>query len=301
MAYYSGQAASYQEIINTVVGHLQSEGWTWNGVVLSKENVFVSLQLANVGFNTLTQNVIRLVGGEGLGGTNLLNPSPIGNAIGTFVANSSYGMTSFPVEYHLHINNLEVYLICNYNLDYFMWLAFGEGYIGGTFGVPAAGRYQYNSTRWPLASIRSTGGGGGNQDSPSAAFFWNTNFPSLLTPKNYTGCILLNSTWHTNVNAIGSISPLMDRQPNNWNNEAVFLQIQPAMIVSSSKSQILKIIQTARYIRLDNFEPKQIIQMGSEKWKVYPFYRKNSAQRNGGDDGIDHTGTFGWAIRYDGP
>ena len=300
MAYYSGQAASYQEIINAVVEHLQSEGWAWDGVILSKESVFVSLQLANVGIDTLNQNVIRLVGGEGLNGTSLLNPSPIGNAIGTFVGNSSYGMTSFPIEYNLHISDLEVYLVCNYNIDYFMWLAFGPGWIGGTFGVPASGRYQYDHTRWPPVSIWSTGGGAGNSDSPSAAFFWNTNYPSLITPKNYTGCILLNSVWYTGVNAIQGLAPLMNRQPNNWNKESIFLQIQPIRIDGSSKSQILKTIQAARYIRLDNLEPKQIIQMGSEKWRVYPFYRKNASRRDGGDD-QDHTGTFGWAIRYDGP
>ena len=300
MAYYSGQATSYQEIIDAVVDHLQSEGWAWNGVVLSKENVFVSLQLVNVGSYTTTQNVIRLVGGSGLNGSNLLNSSPIGNAIGTFVHDSSYGMTSFPIEYNLHINDLEVYLICNYNIEYFMWLAFGAGWIGGTFGVPPSGRYQYGHTRWPLASIWGTGGGAGNQDQPSAAFFWNTNYSSLVLPKNYTGCVLFGSSWYTGVNAIQNIAPLVDRQPNNWNNEALFLPINVTTLVGGNKSQILKSIQTARYIRLDNFEPKQIIQMGSDKWKVYPFYRKNSAQRNGGFD-IDHTGTFGWAIRYDGP
>jgi hypothetical protein len=33
---------------------------------------------------------------------------------------------------------------------------------------------------------------------------------------------------------------------------------------------------------------------------IFPWYRKYSATRDGGTN-IDHTGTFGWAIKYEPP
>ena len=55
-----------------------------------------------------------------------------------------------------------------------------------------------------------------------------------------------------------------------------------------------------RFLRIDNYQPGDIIPLGPDRWKVAPWYRKNTAQRDGGSN-IQHTGTFGWAIRYDGP
>lgn len=303
MAYYSGQASSYQEIINIVVNHCTNEGWSWNDPVLSKGDAFISLQVANVGAYSDTQNLIRLVGGFGTTGSTLLNPSPIGFAIGTAVGNSSNGMTQFPIQYSLHINSSnEVYLICRYSVDFFMWFAWGETFVGGSFGVPASGRYANRHSRWPMVVMTAASGGGGNQDGPSCAFFWNTNYPALSQPKNYTCCIKHDQVWQTSVNAIQQAAPLVARQPSNFFDEAILLPIRPSRIVAENKTQILAEIQHARYLRIDHYEPEQIIALGHERWKVYPFYRKNTQQRNGGAaGGADHTGTFGWAIRYDGP
>lgn len=42
---------------------------------------------------------------------------------------------------------------------------------------------------------------------------------------------------------------------------------------------------------------------GTDRWKIYPFHRKNAAVRNGvsWSTGADHSGTFAYAIRYTGP
>ena len=72
------------------------------------------------------------------------------------------------------------------------------------------------------------------------------------------------------------------------------------MARASNKVSILAKIENARYLRIDNLQPEQILTFGAEKWMVFPFHKKNSSVRDGGTS-IDHSGTFGWAIRYDGP
>ncbi len=58
--------------------------------------------------------------------------------------------------------------------------------------------------------------------------------------------------------------------------------------------------ENAKFIRINNYEPEQLIVLGNDKWMVFPFYKKNS-ESLGGTGISDHTGTFGWVIRYDGP
>ena len=302
MAFYSGLANSLQDLMDALVGHCTAEGWSWSDSILSKENTYVSLSVENVGaFGT--QNVIRLIAGKGVLGSTLQNKSPLGVAIGTAITNSNYGMTQFPVEYNLHINsNNEVFLICKYSIDFFHWLAWGDNFIGGTFGVPQTGRFTYNHDRWPMVAIEINRGGSGNQDAPCCAFFWNTDYPNYATPKNYTGSVWDGTNWITSSNAIQSLEPLVARQSSNFFSESVLLPINIGRQVASNKTQILAMVQNARYVRVDNYEPEQIITLGSDKWKIYPFYRKNIQERDGGwFGGADHTGTFGWAIKYDGP
>jgi hypothetical protein len=72
------------------------------------------------------------------------------------------------------------------------------------------------------------------------------------------------------------------------------------------KSSLVADLANARLLRIDNITPGDILTIGTDKWKAYPWYRKNVSARDGsGNQGsaynINHTGTFGWAIRYEGP
>ncbi len=106
--------------------------------------------------------------------------------------------------------------------------------------------------------------------------------------------------FYNNVQAVRLIQPLISRQPSAFSSEAIFLPIQIAVPRASNKTSIVADVKNARYLRIDNYEPGQILTLGNDKWMVFPFHRKNITARNGGDY-IDHTGTFGWVIRYEGP
>ena len=92
----------------------------------------------------------------------------------------------------------------------------------------------------------------------------------------------------------------MEYLPSKWSDNAMLLPIHIINSVTDIKVALVADLSYARYLRIDNFEPNQIIEFGNEQWKVYPFFKKNSAVRDGGST-INHTGTFGWAIKIDNP
>lgn len=62
--------------------------------------------------------------------------------------------------------------------------------------------------------------------------------------------------------------------------------------------------RNARLCRLDNLTPGSIVTYGADQWKVYPWLRKDATTRNGVNNNFgtppNHTGTYGYAIRYTG-
>ena len=99
--------------------------------------------------------------------------------------------------------------------------------------------------------------------------------------------------------AVGS---LLQQLPNLYNSANVLLPIKPVALRSSGGVTIIANPKNARYLRIDNVVPGEIITFGAEQWKCYPFYRKDSNARNGVPwaTGATHSGTFGYAIRYTG-
>jgi hypothetical protein len=97
--------------------------------------------------------------------------------------------------------------------------------------------------------------------------------------------------------------PLMDRARNTLANETVMLPIAgghydgPGQFFENRHVEIE--VQNARYFRLGNNAPRDIITVGKTRYKVYPWYKRDAASHGGGNR-VNHTGTFGWAIKYTG-
>lgn len=109
------------------------------------------------------------------------------------------------------------------------------------------------------------------------------------------------------VNMFHGLSPLLDYGPNAWNQQLVLL---PSLILQkrpSSKVSVIGELSHLRMCRNDYVDPGSIVTLGSDKWRVYPCYRRDLANRNPIDLGgsasgsQDHSGTIAMAIRYDGP
>ncbi|KVW96177.1 hypothetical protein [Thiobacillus denitrificans] len=269
------------------------------GGVLSKAGVFFKISETAI-------NIICL----GCESNAVLNPAPGVVSIGRIYELSGYPTReiSFPCNYEVFGFAQELYMVANYDVDAYQWMAFGKSTVPGLIGqggwcAATIGVFGISSAADAI-EIAQTGGG---SYSTTAAAFWKTQ---------YGGYIISNNAWvNSGLDAHGwtyngSIldfpigilhsTTLITLQPSVWNSESVLLPLRCFKARPSYKSSLIADLANARHFRIDNFTPGDILIIGSDKWKVFPWYRKNVTARNGGNY-INHTGTFGWAIRYQGP
>ncbi len=309
MAYYSGTVVSLSELQNALVNScLLHTGWSFSGSILSNATLGIYLEI------TSNSTSILFKGKTSPTGDTTLNACRIGRVF----QRTGYptGDIIFPAEYEIFIHDDEVYFIVKHSINVFQWVAFGKSIFdfsasGGTgmwlsasLAEAIVGTTGLSQTAPFYISTTSSGGSGNNARVAPAMFWWGSGV-YLTFRQSFIHSNLDGDGWRLGLsNDFGPMHqvqiPLLDRQPNGWNSETVLLPFNVYKNRGSSKvSQVLQ-PQHCRALRIDNLEPQQILQLGVEKWKVYPWYQKNSAEKDGGVS-VWHTGTFGWAIRYDGP
>lgn len=309
MAYTTGTVASLTELRAALINACVAEGWTWDSgnEVLHKAPLYVQLQVSGLNLSLLGRT--SLTAGDA--------PRTVRMGRLLEIAGQPTFEIAFPAVYHAFIFADEVYFVVNYSVDRYQWCAFGKSTVQG---LPGSGMWIAATTGWDTMrfqnaaapfSINSTGGTEGNINKTSGALFWTTDSAFNAPGRNYfVHSDLDGHGWYTE-NAsptdasgpgIKALTPLIGLLPNTWNSEAILLPARVHKVRPENRASLVADLAYARHTRIDNYEPGQIITIGSDQWKVFPWHRKNAASRNGGGgtSGIDHTGTFGWAIRYEG-
>lgn len=273
------------------------------GRVLSKSGVFFRIgeRATNITCLGCESNVVA-------------NPAPGVVSIGRIFQSSVYGNRdiSYPCNYEVFGFAQELYLVANYDVDSYQWMAFGKstvpglpgqgGWCGASLGVLGEAYFSYPNPIYILPA----GGGTVNNGNTTAALFWTTlaNLSSAQNGWVNHGLDAHGWTWNGTAASIPvgirHISTLVTTQPSAWNSEAVLLPIRAYKERPSYKSSLIADLANARLVRVDNLAPGDILTIGSDRWKTFPWYRRDITARDGGS-GINHSGTFGWAIRYEGP
>ncbi|MGQ2385097.1 hypothetical protein [Acinetobacter ursingii] len=311
MAYYSGQAASYQELLNVLVDACVDQGWTWADGILSKGKIYIRFEVNTNPNADFGEGLIAQLG-IGQTRTNLLTPSNTRVRLGK-VSSDSWGADfTFPVSYNIHIfdNNNEVFFVVKTGVDKYLYLTFGQSEVSG-YGawISASTGVRFSPFTSNVITLYPDFSGDAWHYSKIHAPFW--VIPSGGYDSNLSANEIcrdeVNNNWLNDQTSMGigltaflSYKDLITRQPSVWSSETVLLPINIYASKSQSKISHAFTIQNARYLRIDNYEQEQIIALGNLRWKIYPFYKKNIAVRNSGLR-ESHSGTFGWAIRYDGP
>lgn len=322
MAYYTDAVSGFDDLRTALVAACVAEGWSWDGAILSKGAAYVRPYVSTTE-NTTEGPGLIIEGGTGVSSGSLTGASTARPRLGRPGAAPQFAPLTWPARYYIliHENPDEVFLILNFSIDYFYWLAFG---VSDQPGIDGTGLWLAASTRRGYATdssesvngviISPTSGGGATISTRylgSLSFFWDTNDlggGAAGSPRTiHTG--LDSVSWAGgpgdvqagSVNAIYAAIPHVGRSPSAWNNESVLIPIKIHQWRASSKCSLVCQVRHARYCRVDNYEPGQVITLGDEQWKIFPFYRKNTTSARDGGNRLDHTGTFGWAIRYDGP
>ena len=302
MAYYSGTASSLADLRTALLTHAVADGWVLTGDVLSKAGVYFQIQV--------TATNITCLGCES---NAVANPAPAVTMMGRIFFRSGYTTRemSFPCTYEVFGFAQELYLVANYDVDTYQWMAFGKSTVpglpgqGGWFGSMVGAAVPGNLyTVFPISISSTTGAQDSFPDPTSAALFWSTYAESVSERNCWVNHGLDAHGWTYNGSSsstpigIRHIASLIRMQPSSWNSESTLLPLRCLKERPSFKSSMVVDLENARLIRVDNFAPGDILTLGSDNWKVFPWYRKDITARDGGSS-INHTGTFGWAIRYE--
>lgn len=294
MVYYSGQATNYQDLLNALTNTCVANGWNWAGNILSKDNLCLELIITATG--------IVATGGTHIQNNALQGRSPIQVRMGS--PSTVINLPIFPVFYHVFIFENEVYLVAKFNVNSFYHLCFGKSSLQldqAGLWVSATSTITPSSAQNGGVSISNTGSG--STGATSVGPFWRDGTGQLTYHNSVISHGIDGEIWSpsTTKAACATLqqSPLQNRQPSAWSGDSYLQPINIILDRASSKKSLICAIKNARYIRIDNIEPEQILDFGYEKWMVFPFYKKNILSRDGGSN-VDHTGTLGWAIRYAG-
>lgn len=301
----TGGAGTYYVSVSQTIA---STAITQPGRVLSKAGVFFRIG------ETATN--ITCLGGES---NTVTNPAPGTVQIGKIYERSGYPIReiSFPCNYEVFGFSQELYLVVNYDIDSYQWMAFGKttvpgipgqgGWCGATLGSLIANG-EFNGVYEPISYWHNT------NDSlyinasyqTTAQLFGGSGSPGKSYPTYKNAWVnhgLDGHGWGYGTDYPPGTLPSLElqwQQPSVWNSEATLLPMRSYKQRPSFKISLLTDMEHSRRIRIDNLSPGDILVLGSDKWKVFPWYVKNSAVRNGAG-AANHSGTFGWAIRYEGP
>lgn len=317
MAYQTGIVNSLAGIQTVTRVFLTDNGWTWDAgsSTIYKDDMFVTFVTPS-GDKVLFQAKTALSGG-------LLTENTVG--MGRMVPAREGNLPvpiTYPADYWAFLNDDEFYFVIRYDVARFQFVTWGKstldvgvGGVGTYLSGTVTGADLHNATGLSAGIVitPSTGGRptGSLYTARCAAPFWmsfqrNTTSLSSDLTVDYVHTDFGAPSWDLWVpsgssrESVGNkyAGPLQSVLPNQWNVESPLLPIRAYKRLAESKIALVLDLQHARQCRVDNFNDAEIISIGSDQWQVFPFHRKEIAARNGGDtDYIDHTGTFGWAIR----
>lgn len=290
MAYVTGTANSILDLLSAIQIACTDNGWTLSGSVLHKGTCYIEVKVNG--------SVINVRGGTGIDGSNALTGA-CNTSSGSLGVKWPGQTFTFPISYDIHVHSApdEVYVIINFDITSYQTMAFGQSAMPGIVG---SGNWYngpdnrfINSGWYKFSQIGSFGERG---NGTVASLFCRTSYGANGYGVHHS---LDSATWEVEGSARDWAS-LFWRQPNQWNSESILIPIRVyASRPSGFVSPVLECAH-ARFINIANLEDKQIITLGPDKWKVYPWGQRGApydANANGGTG----SGVCGHAFRYDGP
>lgn len=311
MPYYTDTVASFTLLKSVIETYCVANGWTLFDDILSKDSCFFKL--------TSTSLNLILEGGTSQTSSALNGrpPSPIGGGLGSVKIQSVLNdPILFPITFHIHIfnNPNEVYVFIEYNTGCYQHLGFGKSNLSGiglgswfTGSCNGAASTVLNSSYFGVSSGSSIIFYSENnaQSTINVGFFVGGGYDSLTAfPTSFLYTSLDSSGWYSSfpIKASNTLAGLLTALPNLSNQATILLPIKSVIGRSSGGLSIINNLNNSRLLRMDNHQSGDIVSFGSEQWKVYPWRKRDLTQRNGGSgifSGLLHSGTFGFAIRYE--
>lgn len=330
MAYTSGTATTAADLLNALTGFCVANGWTLTNGVLSKgTNHFLpTVSGANIKVEMGTAAGFT---SPGVTGANyfpyisLNNVWPVFYRIFVVSANGADTVVLSVLE----ANNIEYKYLMFGNLENKVGTWTGGEWMHATYASQTNGSMTRQSNAGITTDTNPSYETGGTntmsfQQAHGALFAMTDgqpNFGSNFTSGNsYIRCDIDGGTFKRNATlGIGNndltgcvdsfrFSRLqMIRQPNTWNGESCLIPVHIYLGRASSTCSRLGTIGHIRFMRMDNYEPGDIITLGLDRWMVLPMYRRDPTDVRGEKGVYNSTaitgssGQLAYAIKYDGP
>lgn len=315
MPYQTGTFTSPADLIATIKSFATSNGWSSSGDVVYKGTVFTELLVSG--------NYISVRGGTGQSAGVITGPSSkTVYCLGEKRLPPSWLTTTifdYPGTFWLFMDTGPDSIVCIMRSNdglYFNWLTFGMSvkyatytggeYFGASFSSNDTGHYpgmcsygQGYGYSWYLETIAPLWW------MPNDNFNVQSNFlirSDLDAGVNWLG----EDGWNTHPNGNAATSELFMRNPNNWTDQTILLPFYLSINRPSDLKSIIGLFPPARIARVINHEAGDLITLGADKYKVFPFFKKDTNYPDGHGlnnslTGAGNSGTMGWAIKYDGP
>ncbi len=309
MAYYTGTAASFADLVAAIKSACVTEGWSQDGDVIWKGGSYFEL--------TDETNHARIHGGVGQSGGVLTGKSTYGARVG-----GSYMVLPITYEIHIFDNPDEVYCVVNYNSDYYQQLSFGTSDVEGAGNGPwftgslntsytasNNGLNIYNESNRTIytycyASVSNNSGGLFNRAVWSGEVASSFVYTDVLGTPGWYSYNSGPTAQRLKHGSASWITGLLNCSPSAFNNTNVLLPIKAMLDMTSNGVATIANPRNARFCRIDYNNPGDIITFGSEQWVVYPWLRKDATNRNGVNNSTstppNHSGTMGFAVKYTG-
>lgn len=337
MGYFTGTASTPADLLSKLKTHLSvdlpgAEQWTVEGDVIYKGTCFMEI-------NAFT-NYLRIIGGTSqAGGVMSGIPFKTGgfDRHAALASNQLVAMV-YPAIYFLNTNtdiHDEIWLTVK-NGDEYCHLAFGQS---PAVSLPGSGNWYFAQIPLYHAAINSGQGflsSGEQQDTKigtstavnndeAGAIFGTAASAGGSTGNskqglNYSMQTGMDGNLWTNVGTDNAgtedvsswglseamliglpvMAGLYMTQPNSFNGQAIL--INPPLIVHRGdfKSSIVGQINIMRFMRMDFYQPEDILTIGPDKWQIFPCIKRDPANP-GGHGSNRQSGFHAYAIRYTGP
>jgi hypothetical protein len=307
MAFVTGSATSIDDLLTALQTACTANGWTLTAGVLARGDCHVKAAVSGA-MLTLQAGI----GDDGDG--NLVTPSPTTYLRAPITAQP----ITYPATYFIHAVGDEVFMVVNYAINIYITIGFGQSPVPGLpgTGVWLSGNSQVTYTRFQFTDPPGYNGA----TAVSAAYgtcglfatYSNTSGSAAVCHFVHHGldgadwsasAYAPNESWRPSSKVAtashGAIQLMSMSSPSAWNGESILVPIQPAIGRESGMVSIVADLAHARYVRLDNIEAEQVITLGADRWRAYPWYQRDLDQRD--PTYLLTSGTYGLAFRYDGP
>ena len=313
MPFQTGTATSFVNLLDTLRLFATANGWTENSWV----SPALSLQKGTIYANlNATSTELQMKGSLGYSGAAAWNAQPSTHAPIPRIRDGWYGTVTWPATYwmFIHTSPDDIVIVLRYQPTRFLYMSFGQLLKYGTY---TGGEYYAASSEHATNGIvggnRSTQDGGGDGNASNfAGLFWrrpNGSVPEVAIP-DMLHAEIDSFTWggptagsssfiptsgsQFIASATEHTYPLHLRLISAFNGLATLQPIEVFARRPDAHYSPLGRVEHLRYANVVNHNAADIIDIGGQKWMLFPWTEKGGP----GDSAGQH---YGYAVKYDGP